>query len=221
VDSPRSSDEGYSGYFLPKDLAKKVKLVQESGGKTGSTGHGQEWDLEIARELILRTHSTASTFRTFGFKKYKLPGKYFEIAKVFRNEAIDATHGAEFHQAEGFIIGDNLTLVDLMGFIKEFYRKLGITKIRFKPVFNPYTEPSLQAYYYDDDTKKWYALINSGIFRPESLAPYGIKKSVIAWGLGVDRLAVILNKKKRMKDIEGGHLSVDWLKSRPATKTEL
>jgi phenylalanyl-tRNA synthetase alpha chain len=205
---------------IPKAIAKKVKSVQETGGKTGSTGHGGEWNPEIAKQLIMRTHSTASTFRKFG-EGVKAPCKYFEIAKIFRNEAIDATHGAEFHQAEGFIVGDNLTLVDLMGFIKEFYKKLGITKIRFKPVFNPYTEPSLQAMYYDEDAKKWFALINSGIFRPESLEPYGIKKSVIAWGLGVDRLAVILNKKRRMKDIEGGHLSIDWLRSRPAIKTEL
>jgi phenylalanyl-tRNA synthetase alpha chain len=206
---------------IPKDLALRVKAVQETGGRTGSTGHGGVWNPNLAKELVLRTHSTATTFRYFGTKKLEMPCKYFYLAKVFRNEAIDATHGAEFHQAEGFIIGDDLTLVDLMGFVKEFYKKLGITKIRFKPVFNPYTEPSLQAYYYDDDAKKWYALINSGIFRPEALEPYGIKKPVIAWGMGLDRMAVILNKKQRMKDIEGGHLSFDWLKSRPTIKSEL
>ena len=129
-----------------KMLVQKVKKVQEDGGNTGSKGHQIKWDPEKARELLLRTHTTADTFRKFGIDKIK-DGKYFYIGEVFRNEAIDATHLNEFMQAEGFIIGDNLSLADLMGFIKEFYGKLGIDEIKFKVAYNPYTEPSLEALY--------------------------------------------------------------------------
>ena len=59
----------------------------------------------------------------------KYPAKYFSIGRVFRNEAIDQTHLAEFHQVEGFVMDEGLTLRDLMGYIKEFYSKMGIHKI--------------------------------------------------------------------------------------------
>ena len=183
---------------LPEEkFVNKVKAAHENGLNTGSTGHTHEWDPEVAKQLLLRTHSTATTYRYFYKEKLNHNCKYFYIANNFRNEATDATHLPEFGQAEGFIMGDNLTLADLMGFIKEFYAKLGIHKIRFKPTFNPYTEPSMEAHYYNEKLGKWYALINSGIFRPESLAPYGITKSVIAWGMGSSRIAALLTGKNK------------------------
>ena len=109
-------------------------------------------------------------------------------------------------------MGNDLTLADLMGFIKEFYAKLGFTKIRFKPTFNPYTEPSMEAHYYNEKLGKWYALINSGIFRPEALAPYGITKSVIAWGMGSSRIAALLTGKTKLKDLLGPEVDLDWIK---------
>ncbi|MCA9477984.1 MAG: phenylalanine--tRNA ligase subunit alpha, partial [Nanoarchaeota archaeon] len=149
-------------------------------------------------------------FRTLA-EKGNVDGKYFSIANVFRNEAVDTTHLAEFIQAEGFVVGDNLTLSDLMGFIKEFYARMGIHKIRFKPTYNPYTEPSIEAHYYDESKQKWYALINSGIFRPESLAPYGITKTVIAWGMGASRVCSILNHKNNLRELVGPTVSFDWI----------
>jgi phenylalanyl-tRNA synthetase alpha chain len=195
---------------LPEEFIEKVKAVHEHGATTGSTGHTKQWDPQVAKQVLLRTHTTATTFRQFG--KGIKDGKYFSIDTVFRNEAIDATHLAEFIQAEGFVIGDNLTLSDLMGFIKEFYARLGITKIRFKPTFNPYTEPSLEAHYYDEPKKKWFALINSGIFRPESLYPFGLEnKTVIAWGVGATRVASLLNHIKNVREIAGPTVSTDWI----------
>lgn len=207
---------GKKGALPDKDLVKKVKAVQEYGGDTGSTGYQMPWREDIASELILRTHTTATTFRTLYFNKLKDVDKckYFYIGRVFRNEAIDATHLCEFTQVEGFIMADGLTLSDLKGFIKEFYAKLGITKIKFKPVYNPYTEPSLQAYYYDRKLKKWYALINSGIFRPEALAPYGIKKPIIAWGMGFNRLVALLTKASDIRDTLGPFCDIEWLRNR-------
>jgi len=175
---------------IPLDIAKKVAIVHENGGKSGSNGYGYKWDEKIAKQLLLRTHTTATTFRYFGEKKIKPPAKYFYIGRIFRNEAIDATHLPEFHQSEGFVMEEGLTMRDLMGYIKEFYSKMGIYKIKFKPVYNPYTEPSMEAYGYNEQLGKWIELINSGVFRPESLEPYGINVPVIAWGLGIDRLAM-------------------------------
>ncbi|MEA3399053.1 MAG: phenylalanine--tRNA ligase subunit alpha, partial [Patescibacteria group bacterium] len=181
------------------------------GGGTGSTGHSKKWDENLAKQRVLRTHSTATSFRMFGDGLGNKDGKYFYISNNFRNEAIDATHLAEFLQVEGFIVGDNLTLADLMGVIKEFYARFGIHKIRFKPTFNPYTEPSMEAHYYDEKKKKWYALINSGIFRPEALAPFGIKKTVIAWGMGGSRVAALLNRKNNLRELVGPMVDIEWI----------
>ena len=202
-------------------LVERVKAAHENGFNTGSTGHTEQWDPQVARQLLMRTHSTATTFRMFGLHDVNRDCKYFYIANNFRNEAVDATHLNEFLQAEGFIMADSLTLADLMGFVKEFYAKLGITKIRFKPTFNPYTEPSMEAHYYDETRKKWYALINSGIFRPEALAPYGITKSVIAWGMGATRIAAILAGAANAREIVGPACDIDYLRHRPVLKTSL
>ncbi|MFT7616132.1 MAG: phenylalanyl-tRNA synthetase alpha chain [Candidatus Woesearchaeota archaeon] len=201
------------GKLPPKALLQKVKDVHEHGGDSGSKGYGTKWDPEIASKLLLRTHTTATTYRYFANNKIKGPAKYFYVGKVFRNEAIDATHLPEFYQVEGFVMDDGLTLADLLGLIKEFYAKLGFDKIKFKPTYNPYTESSVEAFYYDEKKKKWIELINSGLFRPESLAPYGINQPVIAWGLGVERLAMLLLEQDKLKDIIGTSTDLDWLRS--------
>lgn len=206
---------------LPEAFVEKVKAVHENGAETGSTGHGAPWNPALARQLILRTHSTATTFRTLASPEMNTDGKYFYIANVFRNEAVDATHLAEFLQAEGFVVGDHLTLADLMGFIKEFYARLGIHKIRFKPTYNPYTEPSLEAHYYDEHKKKWYALINSGIFRPESLYPFGINKTVIAWGMGASRVASLLNHKQNLRELVGPQVDIHWIATHKSPQPDL
>ncbi|OYT34834.1 MAG: hypothetical protein B6U87_01305 [Candidatus Aenigmarchaeota archaeon ex4484_52] len=207
---------GKQGNLPDKKLVQRVREAHENGGETGSTGYGIKWNEKKAKELILRTHSTATTFRMFGLHNINYDCKYFYIANTFRNEAIDATHLPEFLQAEGFIMADDLTLSDLMGFVKEFYSKLGIKKIKFKPTYNPYTEPSMEAHYWDEKNKKWYALINSGIFRPEALYPYGIKKTVIAWGMGVSRMASLLAKKNNLRQLIGAGCDIDWIQNHKA-----
>ncbi|NXA92090.1 SYFA ligase, partial [Melanocharis versteri] len=94
------------------------------------------------------------------------PVKYFSIDRVFRNESLDATHLAEFHQVEGLVADRGLTLGHLMGTIRQFFTKLGISQLRFKPAYNPYTEPSMEVFSYHEGLKKWVEVGNSGIFRP-------------------------------------------------------
>lgn len=176
---------------FPPEYLEKVKKVHSQGG-FGSQGYGYDWKIEEAQKNILRTHTTAVSARML----YKLaqnrefkPQKYFSIDRVFRNETLDATHLAEFHQIEGVVADYNLTLGDLLGVINEFFKKLGIEKLRFKPAYNPYTEPSMEIFSYHEGLKKWVEIGNSGIFRPEMLLPMGLPENVhvIAWGLSLER----------------------------------
>ena len=94
----------------------------------------------------MRTHTTAVSSRvlkSIAEDKPFRPRKFFSIDRVFRNETLDNTHLAEFHQVEGFIIDRNLGLNHLIGVLTEFYKKIGIEKIWLKPTYNPYTEPSM------------------------------------------------------------------------------
>ena len=122
------------------------------------------------------------------------PAKFFSIDRVFRNETLDATHLAEFHQIEGLVADRGLTLGDLIGIIYAFFKKLGIEKLRFKPAYNPYTEPSMEIFSYHEGLKKWVEIGNSGVFRPEMLLPMGLPEdvNVIAWGLSLERYIVII-----------------------------
>ncbi len=204
----------YKGKLPDKKLVNNVKAAHEHGGNTGSKGYGYEWDPEVAKQLLLRTHTTATTYRYFGLEdiRDRERAKFFSVDRIFRNEAIDATHLPEFHQVEGFVMDDGLSLKNLMGMIKAFYAKMGIHNIKFKITYNPYTESSLEAMYYDEKRGNWLELINSGVFRPESLEPHGIKKPVIAWGLGVERLAMILYELDKLKDILGPGCDLSWLR---------
>ncbi|KRZ52805.1 Phenylalanine--tRNA ligase alpha subunit B, partial [Trichinella nativa] len=175
---------------LPSEYVKRVEKVH-SVGDYGSSGYGYEWKIEEAEKNVLRTHTTASSIRMLYeiAKKPFKPVRYFSIDRVFRNESLDATHLAEFHQVEGLIAGENLSLGHLMGILQEFYKRLGIEKLRFKPAYNPYTEPSMEIFSYHTSLKKWVEIGNSGMFRPEVLLPLGLAENVtvIAWGLSLER----------------------------------
>ena len=119
--------------------------------------------------------------------------RYFSIDRVFRNETVDATHLAEFHQVEGVIADYGLTLGGLIGFMEVFYSKMGIHKLRFKPAYNPYTEPSMEIFGYHEGLHKWVEIGNSGMFRPEMLESMGLPKDmrVYGWGLSLERPTMI------------------------------
>mgnify|MGYP000052909679 CR=1 FL=1 len=204
------------GYVEDKEIVNIVRKVQETGYDTGSLGWRQPWDEKEAMRTLLRTHTTAVSFRVLGFAiktgQVKPPAKFFTIDRVFRNETIDWKHLAEFHQVDGFVVGEGLTLRSLMGYLREFYWKMGIKKLRFKPTYNPYTEPSMEVFAWHEDLGKWVEVGNSGIFRPEALRPYGIKYPVIAWGLAIERLAMLLYGIEDIRQILGPMCDVNWLR---------
>jgi len=179
-----------TGRLPSKRLVDAVAKTHEGGWITGSKGWGYKWSPEEAKKLVLRTHTTAETIKYLATHK-KPPIKVFSVDRVYRNEQVTYRHLAEFHQIEGIIVDKKATLRDLMGTLKMFYTKFGIEKIEFWPSYFPYTEPSAQAVAYHPKLKRWVELCGMGMFRPEVLAPMGIKCPVLAWGGGLERLAMI------------------------------
>ena len=178
------------GRLPEKSLVDAVAKTHENGWTTGSRGWEYKWSAEEAKKLVLRTHTTATTVRYLTEHK-EPPVKVFSVDRVFRNEKLDYKHLAEFHQIEGIIMDRRVTLRDLMGTLTEFYRKLGLEKVQFWPSYFPYTEPSLQSTVFVPELNNWIELCGMGIFRPEVLAPIGVKHPVLAWGGGLERLILL------------------------------
>lgn len=149
-----------------------------------------EWKLSEAKKMTLRTHTTCITIKHIANQKLK-NAKIFSLGRVFRNEKPNYKHLAEFHQIEGLAIGENINLRHLMGIQQEFCKRIGIKKIKFWPTFFPYTEPSLQTMVYNENTGKWIELFGMGIIRPEVTNPLGIKTPILAFGGGIERLAML------------------------------
>jgi phenylalanyl-tRNA synthetase alpha chain len=113
-------------------------------------------------------------------------------------------HLAEFNQVEGVVTGPNITLRDLMGLQKEFYSKMGITKIKFWPT-------SLQSMVYNDKLEKWVELFGMGIIRPEVTQALKIKNRVLAWGGGLERIAMLRFNLEDLRDLYSNRIG--WLRS--------
>ncbi|XP_066303843.1 phenylalanine--tRNA ligase alpha subunit-like [Branchiostoma lanceolatum] len=206
---------------FPEEYMDRVKTVHSQGG-FGSQGYQYEWKREEAQKNVLRTHTTAVSARMLyqlaqqqkdGFK----PVKLFSIDRVFRNETLDATHLAEFNQIEGVVADYNLTLGDLMGVLHAFFKKLGIEKLRFKPAYNPYTEPSMEVFSYHEGLQKWVEVGNSGVFRPEMLLPMGLPEdiSVIAWGLSLERPTMIKYGIDNIRELVGHKINLQMVYDNP------
>jgi len=200
------------GRLPTKDIVNAVAKTHENGWITGSRGWEYTWSPDEAKRLMLRTHTTAVTIRYLAEHK-EPPVKVFSVDRIYRNEKVDYKHLAELHQIEGIIMDKNVTLRDLIGTLKEFYLKLGLKKVQFWPGYFPYTEPSAESVVYVPELKTWMELCGMGIFRPEVLAPLGIKYPVLAWGGGLERLIML---KLGVEDIR--HLyknDLGWIRRSP------
>jgi phenylalanyl-tRNA synthetase alpha chain len=141
---------------------------------------------------------------------------------VFRNETLDATHLAEFHQIEGVVADRGLTLGDLIGTLHGFFKKLGMKNLRFKPAYNPYTEPSLEIFAYHEGLGKYVEVGNSGMFRPEMLLPMGLPPDVqvIAWGLSTERPTMIRTGLKNIRELVGHKVDLEMVANDPICRLE-
>ncbi len=212
--------------LVPENYYDVVKRTHETGG-FDSIGYGCNFKRDEAMKNLLRTHTTAISAQmlynlaeTMKKSGQFTPKKYFSIDRVFRNEAMDATHLCEFHQVEGFVADRNLTLGNLIGTIKTFFEKIGITQLRFKPAYNPYTEPSMEIFGYHPELKKWTEIGNSGMFRPEMLRPMGLPEDVrvIAWGLSLERPTMIKYRIENIRDLFGHKADLNKQRNAPIAR---
>jgi phenylalanyl-tRNA synthetase alpha chain len=170
-------------------FGKQVAEAHESGYGTGSRGWRYPFDFDRARRLVLRSQGTALSARTLAAGP-QVPGKYFAIARCFRHDQVDATHASDFYQIEGIVLGEHMSFRHLLGLLKLFAEEVaGARAIRFTPGYFPFTEPSVELHA-NHPALGWMEFGGAGIFRPEVTVPLGVRVPVLAWGLGLDRMAM-------------------------------
>jgi len=185
-------------FFIKDKIAKlpDAKIVSEvknahEGKIKGSKGWQYDWNEEDAKKVLMRTHTTCLSVQTLKkiAENNEFPAKYFALGKCFRNETVDWSHGFEFNQTEGIVVDENANFRQLLGYLKEFFKKMGYEKIRIRPAYFPYTEPSLEIDAFHPVRKTWVELGGAGMFRPEVTIPiFGRHVPVLAWGPGFDRI---------------------------------
>ncbi len=211
------SREMQDTFYLDDDLA--VDTIKSSQKHTRyiskihtQTWH-QAWNISDAKKSVLRTHTTCITLQhllnTIPISKKPTDARIFSLGRVFRNEKTSYKHLAEFTQVEGVIHEKGATIRDLMGIQTEFYRRLGLEKVKFWPTFFPYTEPSFQSMVYNEKIGKWVELFGMGIFHPH--VTHRLQYPVLAWGGGVERIAMI---KYGIDDVREFYANdLQWLRS--------
>lgn len=175
---------------IPEPFLSQVAETHKNGGGTGSKGWQYAYDPERAKRLVLRSQGTAVSARTLATNP-PIPSKFFSIARCFRYDNVDATHATDFFQVEGIVLGSDINFRTLLGLLKLFATEMAQAKeIRFLPAYFPFTEPSVEMHVRHPKLG-WMELGGAGLFRSEVTVPLGVTVPVIAWGLGLDRMAMV------------------------------
>lgn len=190
----------------------EVGATHRDGGKTGSLGWRYDWNDQLIKQPVLRTHTTASSIRALA-ENPNPPRKVFCVGPVFRRETVDYKHLPVFHQVDGIIIDEKASFASLLGTLQAFYRKMGFQKFQFRPAFFPYTEPSVEIFVWSDRKEDWVEMGGAGVFRPEVTEPFGCRVPVLAWGLGLERLAMFRYELGSIGELYRARLN--WLKETP------
>ncbi|CAK7239672.1 MAG: Phenylalanyl-tRNA synthetase, beta subunit, cytoplasmic [Sporothrix thermara] len=226
ADPPRATDASDTKDY--KQYWDNVRQVHETG-KYDSIGYRYPWSADESLKLVLRTHTTAissAMLHKLAAKKgpdgRPPPARYFSIDRVFRNESVDATHLAEFHQVEGVIADYGLTLGGLMEFMEIFFGKMGLEDLKFKPAYNPYTEPSMEIFSFHKGLNKLVEIGNSGMFRPEMLEAMGLPRDmrVYGWGLSLERPTMIKYGISNIRELLGHKVDLNFIKKNPAVRLD-
>ncbi|MDR2658617.1 MAG: phenylalanine--tRNA ligase subunit alpha [Spirochaetaceae bacterium] len=181
--------EPSSAKTIDEPWLSAVAAAHENGGNTGSRGWGYAFDREFTKRLILRSQGTVMSAKTLPYAK--VPGKYFGILRCFRYDKVDATHLSDFYQTEGIMLGEDVNLRTLLGMLEMFAIEVaGAKEVKYVPGYFPFTEPSVEVHI-KHPVLGWFELGGSGIFRPEVTASLGVKVPVAAWGIGIDRMALM------------------------------
>jgi phenylalanyl-tRNA synthetase alpha chain len=205
---------------LPEDLVDRVEAAHREGVGEDGDGYHSPWSEDFARAVALRGHTTSLSMRYLSGEQVgdlDPPQRYFSVEKVYRNDTLDATHLLEFFQIEGWVMAEDLSVRDLMGTFVEFYEQFGITDIQFKPHYNPYTEPSFELFGRHPTTGELIEIGNSGMFRDEVLDPLGVDCDVMAWGLALERLAMLTTGAEDIRDLHGTLADLDFLRNAEVT----
>ncbi len=174
---------------IEEPFLSNVASAHEDGWETGSRGWRYSFDRDFTKRLILRSQGTAVSARAL--KSAKIPGRYFGMLRCFRPDDVDATHLSDFYQTEGIVLGEDVNLKTLLGLLEMFAVEVaGATDVKYVPGYFPFTEPSVEVHI-KHPVLGWFELGGSGIFRPEVTEPQGVHVPVLAWGLGIDRMALM------------------------------
>ncbi len=175
--------------FIEEPYLTQISRTHENGGETESRGWSYDFDREFTKRLILRSQGTVLSARQL--PKAQIPGKYFGIARCFRYDRVDATHLSDFYQTEGIVLGEEVNLRTLLGFLRMFAVEVaGAKEVKYVPGYFPFTEPSVEVHI-KHPVLGWFELGGAGIFRPEVTEPLGVTVPVLAWGIGIDRMALM------------------------------
>lgn len=196
------------GQLPDKKIVEVVKKSHEQGFDN-SKGWAYKWNEEEAKKIVLRTHTTClSSKKLSELKESDLPAKFFAIGKCFRNETVDWSHGFEFNQTEGIVVDPNTNFRYLLGYLKQFFMKMGYSKVKFRPAYFPYTEPSVEVDVWHPERKVWLEIGGAGIFRPEMTIPLlGKHIPVLAWGPGFDRVIMEYYGIKDLREMYKNNIS--------------
>jgi len=182
--------EIHDTFFIKTDLKARIDPQLLERAKTvHESGWGYKWSPERALRLVLRSQTTAVSARAI-YERGEGEYRVFTIDRNFRPENLDAKHSMEFHQLDGVIVGKNVNFKHLLYFFKELASALGVKEVWFKPGYFPFTEPSVEGYIRHPQLG-WIEVFPGGVFRPEVMTILGAPNvKAIAWGIGVDRLAM-------------------------------
>jgi phenylalanyl-tRNA synthetase alpha chain len=192
-----------------KNLISEVKKVHNEAWHS-------DWSESVAEQALLRTHTTSVSVRQIYALNARelalLPLKFFSVGRVFRNENVDYKHLADFYQTDGIIIGKDLTLANLFDTLTRIYATLGI-RIRFVPSYFPFVEPGVEVQIFYEPRKEWMELGGAGIIRREITGITKKNISVLAWGLGVERILMTMDSSiSSVSELYNG--GVGWLRER-------
>lgn len=171
---------------------------------------------DVSEPTVLRTHTSPVQARYMEAHKDSLPLRIIVPGKTFRNEATDATHEAQFHQLEGLEVGKGISLAHLKGTIEYFFEQFlgGDVEIRFRPGYFPFVEPGVEVDMRllsgsSKLTGQWIEIMGAGMVHPNVLKGSGIDPltySGYAFGMGIDRLAVMKYGINDVRDLYTGDL---------------
>lgn len=185
-----TEDNNFSGLNIPKDHPARDGFDTFYLHKDDPSQEGAS--------LLLRSHTSPGQVRVM--QKFKPPMAVIIPGKVYRPDAVDASHSFMFHQLEGLLVDENVKFSDLKGLLMQFCKMYfgDDVKMRFRPHFFPFTEPSaevdIQSNIFKGKEGKWLEILGCGMVHPNVFKHAGYeegKYSGLAFGLGIDRIAML------------------------------